>query len=356
MATDVNTAVLNLTRPHDTLGVWTSGYTMMEVVLFYIGLIFNLYLNPTLALAGILTNLINIVIFYKMGFSDGVNQNFLMLSIFDGILALGAFLNSTSYILLNTKFPQGGPIAEHLQAVIWVSLISWPFSQIFSCITTTFIAAVRCCCVAMPLHAKRVLTARRQLLIIAFFSLSVGSILVYTLAPVQYIRSSHPFTNASEIMKRGAWYALLHTFTDIFLYITFIIVILCVIILSLSLNRSHRFLNQWMLVSGDKEKRQVISQEVRVVQTVFLVAAVFLLCNTPTIIIAIARQISPELETKGKLRNLYDFFIIFTETTLLTKVVANVFIYFSFNKRYRFVFLKMVGRNSEKDTGKLQIK
>ena len=317
---------------------------MVEVVVFYLGLVLKLYLNPALALAGIAINIINILVFYKMGLSDGVTQNFLILSIFDGILALVTMLNSISYILLSTTFTQGGPIAENLQAIIWASVISWPFNQIVSCITTTVIAVVRCCCVAMSLRVKQVLTARRQLLAIAFFSLGVNSVLVYIFAPTHYIRITNPVTNITVVLTRGARFELLNIFTNIFLYITFIIVIVCLIILSISFKRSSKFRDQSSSVPKTGDVNQPVkSREVRVVQTVILVAVIFIICNTPTIIIAIIRQVNQEFSITGQLRELYGFFTIFTETTLLANVVANIFIYLRFSSRYRKIFLDMFG-------------
>ncbi|GFS15369.1 peptide receptor GPCR [Elysia marginata] len=316
-----------------------------DVAMYYIGLILKMYVNPLLGLGGIVINIINTFIFYKMGLSDGVTQNFLILSIFDGILAAAALVNSLSYILMNTIYTRGGPVAENLQAVFWASVVSWPFSQIVSCITTTVIAVVRCCCVAMPLRVKQVLTARRQLAAIAAFSLGVDSVLVYVFEPTHLVRFTNPSTNISQVAYEGARYDLLNIFTNIFLYITFVIVILCLIILIISLNRSSKFRDQSSKVSGANEKKGEKSREVRVVQTVILVAAIFIIFNTPTIVLSIVRQVTPGFSVRGHLRELYDFFIIFMETSLLLNVVANIFVYVGFNTRYRNILLESIGRS-----------
>ena len=317
-----------------------------DLAMYYIGLILKMYVNPFLGLAGILINILNTLIFYKMGLSDGVTQNFLILSVFDGILAVSTLVNSMSYVLMNTVFSGGGPITENLQAVFWGSVISWPFSQIVSCITTTVIAVVRCCCVAMPLRVKQVLTAQRQLIAIAFFSVCVDSVLVYVFSPTKLIRITNPVTNISQIALAGARYNLLNIFTNIFLYITFVIVIVCLVILIFSLNRSSKFRDQSSSASSGTEKQKDKSREIRVIQTVILVAAIFIIFNLPTIILSIVRQVTPGFSVGGHLRNLYDFFIIFMETSLLLNVVANIFIYLSFNSRYRSTLNGLFGKNS----------
>ncbi|KAK3737089.1 hypothetical protein RRG08_016395 [Elysia crispata] len=318
-----------------------------DMALYYIGLVLKMYVNPTLGLGGVLINLINTAVFFKMGLSDGVTQNFLILSIFDGILSTSALVNSISYILLNTAYTRGGPVAEKLQAVVWASIISWPFSQIISCITTTVIAVVRCCCVAMPLRVKQVLTARRQLLAIVFFSVNVDSFLIYIFAPSVLIRITDPITNITSVVYLGAHYDTLNIFTNIFLYITFVIVIVCLVILIISLNQSSKFRDQSASASGAPEKRKEKSREVRVVQTVILVAAMFIIFNLPTIILSIIRQVNPGFSVRGNLKNLYNFFLIIMETALLLNVVVNIFIYLSFNTRYRNVLWEMLGGSSD---------
>ncbi|KAK3788022.1 hypothetical protein RRG08_051097 [Elysia crispata] len=335
----------NVTTSHRP-GELEAGVSMGEVSMHYIGLILKMYVNPALGLSGIFINLINTGIFYKMGLADGVTQNFLVLSICDGILAAAALVNSISYIMLNTVYSRGGPITEHLQAIFWASVISWPFSQIVSCITTTVIAVVRCCCVALPFRVKHILTTRRQLLAIAFFSLCVHAVLVYIFHPTYLLYIKDPVTNATLVAYHGAYYDILNIFTNIFLYITFIIVILCIMILILCLNRSSKFRNQFSFVSNGSEKKKEKIREVRVVQTVILVASIFIICNTPTIVLSIVRQVTPGFSVDGDLRDVYDFFIIFVETALLLNVDVNIFIYLGFNSRYRNIFWKTIGKSS----------
>ena len=54
--------------------------------------------NPTLGLAGILLNIINMIVFYKMGLSDRVTQNFFILSFSDFLLS--ATLSVNKFMLM----------------------------------------------------------------------------------------------------------------------------------------------------------------------------------------------------------------------------------------------------------------
>ncbi|GFO26210.1 peptide receptor gpcr [Plakobranchus ocellatus] len=291
-----------------------SGDSLGDIVMFYAGVILKLYVNPALALGGILVNIINTFIFYKMGISDGVTQNFLILSIFDGILSICAAINSLCYILLTTIFTRGSPTAHNIQAVMWSTIISWPFSQTISCITTTVIAVVRCCCVALPLQVKQVLTARRQLIAIFIFSACTAGLLLYVFIPSRLALLTDPTTNISRAVYVGQDYETLNIFTNIFLYITFVIIIVCVIILTISLNQSSKFRDK---SSSSNEKSKEKSREIRVVQTVILVALIFIVCNLPTIILSIIRQVVDGFSIQGHRRKLGNGLLCVVRTNLL---------------------------------------
>ncbi|GFO26207.1 peptide receptor gpcr [Plakobranchus ocellatus] len=278
-----------------------SGDSLGEIVMFYAGVILKLYVNPALGLGGILVNIINTFIFYKMGVSDGVTQNFLILSVFDGILSVCAAINSLCYILLTTIFTRGGPTAHNLQAVLWSTVTSWPFSQTVSTITTIVIAVVRCCCVALPLQVKQVLTVRRQLAAICIFSACVIAVLLYVFIPSKLTILTDPTTNITRAVYTDQNYGTLNIFTNIFLYTTFIIMIVCVVILTISLNQSSKFRDK---SSSSNEKSKEKNREIRVVQTIILVALIFIICKLPTIIIAIIRQLVDGFSLQGHRRKL----------------------------------------------------
>ncbi|RUS73285.1 hypothetical protein EGW08_018958 [Elysia chlorotica] len=322
------------------------GVSMGEVSTHYATLLLKMYVNPALGLSGVFINLINTGIFYKMGLSDGVTQNFIVLSIFDGILAAAALVNSISYIMLNTTCAHDGPIAEHLQAIFWASVVSWPLSQIVSCVTTTVIAVVQCCCAVLPFRVKQILTRSRQLLAIAFFSLFFHAVMVYIFAATYILRITDLVTNMTQVEYARTHYDFLNIFTNMYLYISFIIVTLCMMVLILNFNRSSKFRRQSPYVSKGTDEEKVKAREIRAVQTVILVAAIFIICNLPTIILSIVRQVTPGFSVDGHLRNLYDFFLIFTETARLLNVDANIFIYLGFNSRYRTIFWKTFGKDS----------
>ncbi|RUS78660.1 hypothetical protein EGW08_013587, partial [Elysia chlorotica] len=153
-----------------------------DLTIEYASIVLKMYVNVGLGLGGIVANLINCVIFYTMGLSDGVSQNFLILSVSDGVVAAAYMVNFISYILLHSVFTADSANLETL-----LKVFNWSMGLIYLCqtisyITTTVIAIVRCCCVTMPLRVKRVWTVRRQLVTIVVSSLCVNLVNVVCLS------------------------------------------------------------------------------------------------------------------------------------------------------------------------------
>ena len=66
----------------------------------YLNLVFRLMVNPILSIAGMFLNTVNIMVFYKMGLSDGVARNFFILALSDCLYAAVAFLNKLLIIIM----------------------------------------------------------------------------------------------------------------------------------------------------------------------------------------------------------------------------------------------------------------
>ena len=155
----------------------------------YTNFVFKLMLNPTLGLASLLLNIINMIVFQKMGLSDEVAQNFFTLALCDCLAAVTSLINSTAQMARTIRSFIGYGGVEHVvHTVFQGSYFSIPSPQNYSLITTVVIAVVRCCCVAMRLKFKHLITVRRQLAAILFLSGIATSMLVYVLAPLKYFR------------------------------------------------------------------------------------------------------------------------------------------------------------------------
>ncbi|KAK3704968.1 hypothetical protein RRG08_017760 [Elysia crispata] len=323
-----------------------------DLAIHYIGLFLKMYLTPALCFVGVFINLINVVVFFKMGLSQGLTQNFFILSLIDGITSAANLVNAISYIMFNMPSMRGSSIDETLQDIMWVTLIIWAIIQQWSLVTTLVIALVRCCCVTMPLRVKQILTTRRQLYSIVGFSLLSEVMLVYGFASTERIRIIDPSTNLTLIAYVGKDYDKIDINVNVFQYTCYIIVTVCTIILIISLNQSSKFRDQSSSATGGTEKQKEKSKEVRIVQTVILIATIFIIFNVPGLLLAVFRRVLPGFSGGGRLHKEHYFLIIVMESGVQINAVVNIFIYLGYNSRYLSIvkeFLKL-GKTSYSGT------
>ncbi|GFN95594.1 chemosensory receptor a [Plakobranchus ocellatus] len=321
-----------------------------DAILIYLSLVFRSILCPILAVIGVFTNVINMAVFHKMGLSDGVTQNFFILSVSDFFMALVTMINGLIYILMTHFYNgEGGSSEKNTQILNWATILAVCFPQNVSLITTVVIAVVRCCCVAMPLRVKFLVTASRQLAVILFFSFSATVFLLYAFAPIQVIFVDNPLTNSSlAVFVNLEWltYTLL---TNICFYSGFFIVIVCVIILAISLYRSSHFRQKSASGGSSSDDSQIKERrrETRVVITVVFVSVVSIVCYLPTLVFAVLGEVVKEYSAFGIYRNSNSFTLIIMAVALLINLNVNIFIYYFFNTRYRNVFMALFGSKSK---------
>ncbi|RUS81950.1 hypothetical protein EGW08_010295, partial [Elysia chlorotica] len=310
-----------------------------DTILDLCGLIFKLVLNPTLGIADVCSNVINIAVFFKMGLGDGVTQNFFILSISDCITSVVAVTNSAAYILQHTFTSAGETIQLEIQRLYWATVFAVSFPLNVSTITTVVIAVVRCCCVAMPLRVKFVLTAPRQLAAILISSAAAIAVLLYVFTPLEAIYLKNPQTNKTYLVYIGYRWTLYTVFCGTIFFTSVITATVCVIILSVNLQRSSKFREK--TASGTSNSDQDGRKETRVVKTVVLVTVVFIVCLIPHFLFSAVKIFISEFSQRGKYRNENQLFLMMSETLLLLNANLNVYIYLLFNTRYHVTFMAL---------------
>ena len=337
--------LLTTDLPQFDNSVMTQGL-ISDTAIHFTALIVKMIINPVLTLGGIIINLINIAVFCKMGLKHGTILNFFILSLSDGLLALCILVSGFSYILISTENDN-----RIIQTAYWVSLSGTGFAMNVSIVITVAVSIVRCCSVAIPLRVKQILTTRRQMTAIFIVVSAICSTQIYALSSARFVSFHDPRKNASRVLMLGTDFALLDSLRNSFLYTSFSIVIVCVIILSVALKKSTRFqISASSLASELKPKdthpRQS-SREAQVVKTVVLVAAIFIASNIPMVTMTMLRMTVKDFSTRGRFRNLYRLAIILSETGLLVNVDANSLVYYAYNTQYRKTFQSMISLRAE---------
>ena len=333
---------------------------LIDDVLFqYLLIGFRFVMHPILSVTGISVNVINMAVFFKMGLSDGVTQNFFILSASDFSLAICFCFTSMSLIsqrIIRTYIGYG-ELELKAQLIFWSSYLAIPFPQDVSIVVTVVIAVVRCCCVAIPLKVKYLLTARRQLAIILTLSGITTITLVYVFAGTYTIYVYNPITNSSIVHNTGIQWSAMNGLNMALFFGSFVIVITCVIILSISLNRASQFrssLTTGASTKGDNKdpvdgKSRESQRDARIVRTVVLISVVFILCNIPPMVYYALKFLIKGYEPSGIYKNSNGLLLMVGQTFSLINLIVNIFIYVTYNTRFRTTLLSMIGKNNPKE-------
>ena len=333
----------------------------------YLNYFVKLIVNPALGLVSIFLNIINMIVFYKIGLSDGVTQNFFILSLCDSLTAVTSLVNSIAHMArtIVRSFIGYGGLEQVVHILYMGSYFSLPFPQNYSLITTVVIAVVRCCCVAMPLKVKHLITVKRQLVAILFLSGMATSILVYVYAPLKIFHLLNLATNTTEAYFLGARWQTNTIFNNILCYGSFIICITCVIILSTNLNKASRFRDSFTTstsittsygnTSDSDKKSKEILRNARAVRTVVLVCVIFIVCNVPHMVLYLLMAYLEGFGPGGKYYLARVFSISVAEMFLLISTCLNTFIYILYNTRYGDIFFSLFQKKRDDSSAQRKV-
>lgn len=318
-----------------------------------------------LSLLGVLSNIINIRVFVAMGLSDGVTISFLALAIFDLIYLIASLSLGTSVAF--SVFEMRSSTRFKIDAYglsIFIAGVMILISQI-NVLTTTFLAVARCMCVAKPLQFKNTFTRGRALLFMVGFA--VFAVVVYTpvLTNMAMVEGFDKFANMT---RPTLWVSpMRETIKEIIWMITGMllplgsqfIIIFCVVIMSRSLRAASKFrfsstatqgraayedntkgrssLNEGGRTDGDSNavSDKLSGKDLRVIQQVVLISVVYIVCNTPKILVSVVTTLEQEFTIGRRYSRLYLCVNGFRMHFEILNSAVNFIIYYRYNTKFR---------------------
>ena len=315
-------------------------YQLSMTILVSLGLFVNFF--------GVTGNVLIIIVYSRMGFSDSTNISLVALAVAD----LGSIIPSI-YGSLMILLAFYGQLSISTQIIRLIS--GWPhiaMTRVTACITC-FISLERCLCVMMPLKIKSIITARRTvyiLVLIYFIIIPPVSMMFfkYTVGWKYFAASNktllglvvsrdNPLIN-SVVKTVGTYYC---TFLPL---ATGTFVTVCTAYLSVSLRRSKRWrdtITASSVSDGAKTEQgkggtaSTVSKEERTVKIVIAVAITFIVSMLPLIGTNITKHIEIEYSSLGRYSLLYG--IVGAVSDLFENVNAsiNLFIYYKMSSKFR---------------------
>ncbi|XP_035829449.1 thyrotropin-releasing hormone receptor [Aplysia californica] len=299
---------------------------------------------------GLISNVINIVVFVKLGFHDSMNISLMGLAVSDLVSLVSMVYISLSY---NPLFVNAGLPFDPLGVQYMVGGgIHVCFARITSLITA-FITFERCLCIAMPLKVKLIITPTRTKLII----FSIFAVMFVVFSPFYFVNKLTWELDAD----RNAT-ILTHTFTDdriivetitflihgvIFSVFCFVLIICCTVILVVKLNSKTKW-REATAAKGVNAPEGVGVKDKRVVKMVTFISSIFIVCFFPATVILLALALVPDLGYGAKYENMW--FVLWSISCLTETVNSsvNILVYLKMSSKFRAVFMKTFLNREEK--------
>ncbi|RUS72209.1 hypothetical protein EGW08_020036, partial [Elysia chlorotica] len=294
-------------------------------------LVNDVALSCSLSFFGIFTNLANIIVFTKMGFSEMSNMNFLALSVFDLLVSIVTLFTKLFYSPVLRDF-MSGPV----ESLVSGTMVLMTFVVIGgSAMMTALISTERCLCIVFPLKMKRILTPRRALycilLIVAYHSAFL--ILLYADAGPQ-----------NEYSRRLSVYYF--SFYTVPSTTCFFIVLFTTIAMVARLNKNL----QWRLQTTQRSDKNT-DKESKIAKTIIAISTIFIVCFFPNAANFIAQSIYPAYSyVDPYLWTLITVVFSFTGVLQALSSSINIVFYYQMSSRYKKVFTSCFCSESEKET------
>ncbi|CAL1543184.1 unnamed protein product, partial [Lymnaea stagnalis] len=300
------------------------------------------YISGLVAFLAIVSNVINAVVFVKLGFSDTTNIALLGLAVAD----IGVSLPVSGYSLINSPTISSLLGQSLREAIIYV--VQGPAHVLFCRIAgllTAFLALERFVCVAWPLRVKTLVTPH---LTVCFV---IGTFVIMTLCNVPSSLANQIGLRFEPFLNETGYGILFHPYGDQLQDITITIQVLTqvmsftvVTVSTLGLVRSLRRSVQWRKSTSLVSLRAHVSRrEKQLVKMVILISTVFIVCSLPTVVGNLAMIFVKDFNVRGSLKNLFLLVCLVFFILNNTNSMVNIFVYLNMSSRYRVAFLSLFG-------------
>jgi hypothetical protein len=319
-----------------------------------------------ISVIGVISNIINIKVFVAMGLHDGVTVSFLGLAIFDLAYLLSSLSLSVSTAFYIYELKTHATFYLDPYAILVYSATIMIILSISNILTTTFLAVVRCLCVAKPLQFKDTVTTERAVLII--IGIVIFSVTVY-IPILANTGMANKFDQKRNMSRLTLWFSPKRDIVknnvlmiiEMFLPIsTQLIILLCIVVMirclraaskfrqsSLSVitlvdkknnkNNSHQQSKESAEDSANISSTKLTGKDLRVVQQVFLISLVYIVCNTPKIFITFFSWFEPEFALGKAYTDIYVLVHCTRKIFEIINATVNFIIYYKYNTNFRSI-------------------
>ena len=311
---------------------------------------------PAIILFGVISNIINIVVFLKAGAKDNVTILLLCLAVSD-LVFLILITPFMCYFFLRAM------IESNSLVVLIGFLLYWPAFTAYdlSAFIPVSLGVMRCACVAMPLKFKLVFTKARTIKWVMFLVILAVSLRIPVLTTQRLSWRTDPQTNVSSPQIKAVNYVYMSRINDILnrgilIYVLYMTMVTCVGILTFKLYQASKIRRSYTTVqprASDQSPGKPVSQglnskDIQVVKLVVLVCIIFILSQLIFLLKSTARLIRPDFDYDQKFDFLFEILGHISVTSSYLNASLNIFVYYNYNSKYRSVLHFLLNVKGEK--------
>ncbi|GFS23168.1 chemosensory receptor A [Elysia marginata] len=305
----------------------------------------------TVAAFGAAGNIVNIIVYIRLGFSESTHVSLTALACSDLIGVITAVCTEIFFL------PIFGNIPIIPEAFVF-TISSWPhvvFTRVSGFITA-FISVERYLCVFLPLKIKSIFTPKRTfiVMVVIFSAVFPPMLVVYFRYPLGMVFIAGQNRSALTILPINdtiveTSFMVFQVYASVVLPIAaFLIVTSCTVLLTLSLRRSKKWRDANRRVADQNEntsggvKSTENSKENKAIKMVVAIATVFIISAIPSCIHIFVDILVPEFEINGRYSNIFKvtghaFFVLD-----LINCSANIIIYYRMSTKFRQAALELL--------------
>ncbi|KAK3800922.1 hypothetical protein RRG08_060267 [Elysia crispata] len=231
-----------------------------------------------LGLAGLPTNVLNLLIFRTLGLDSSININFFALSTADFVCALLYIIEALILLDLSQilQLPMDLTDLEYLVASLGASVSS------FGSWVTAIISVERCCCILLPVRVKHIFT--RKLTVCLIVGMLVVQLVTLTasfsMMRLVLIRSplgDRPKVGLADAATVSTLLVTLFFWGSSFpAFVCFALIVVSTIFLAITLRQRERWLQT---LPGQRNEN--IEKNKKLVATVVAISAIYIACFLP---------------------------------------------------------------------------
>lgn len=294
-----------------------------------------------ISLFGIFSNIVNMIIFQRLGFQETVNITLFATAISD-LLSLTTtlwmaicynplFLSADlPFLPLEIQLPTG-----ELPHVMAMNATSW---------LTAYVTLERCICITFPLKVKDIITPKRTKFIIVFIFIMVVSLQIPTYITARMAMKFDYGMNKSLLgLVIQEEYVMVNAVSIYIVnvmgpFLSFSITVICSVVLVTRLYQKSKWRQQSMIATGIGKDNSLGKKDRKVMKMILIVAVVFMACNTPGMLIFIMTAENPEMTPAGSLANNYYVAVSFALVFEAVNASVNICVYYNMSSRYKDIF------------------